>query len=319
MAPPATQNSCGPAERRSTTRVPVISLTRPKISWKPRSLSSPSWIGKPPAPPRRGRSRPSPSPPPRVRRRARPERPPRPAPCPGRRRDGTASATLGAQHEADIAQPRQVGMDHRMPPTDRGDQHVTDGLLGVGGEGLGRVPERRQVSGGHPVEDGRLDEHPTRGFAASRAGTCFGSRWSGCWWVTSTASRSVSPCQPSLKLPGSSRIRAFSVSTSTAACPRWVICSMVSTLSTPDRPRLPPTGHPPDRTVVPTTTDRRTRHRHRHPAALGGRHLDTWSGQVPRYGVDDHSPTAGVVAGRDGGGQPGCPAGHGRPAVRVPP
>ena len=68
--------------------------------------------------------------------------------------------TLGAQHEADIAQPRQVGMDHRMPPTDRGDQHVTDGLLGVGGEGLGRVPERRQVSGGHPVEDGRLDEHP---------------------------------------------------------------------------------------------------------------------------------------------------------------
>src|SRR5215218_4835006 len=60
------------------------------------------------------------------------------------------------------------------------------------------------------------------GFAFSRAGRRSGSRWSGCWCVTSTASMPVSPSKSAEKLPGSISSRAAPVSSSTHECPKWV-------------------------------------------------------------------------------------------------
>ena len=61
------------------------------------------------------------------------------------------------------------------------------------------------------------------GLAATRAGSRSGSRWSGCWWVTSTAARSRTSLRSSAKVPGSMSSRVSAISTRRQACPRWVI------------------------------------------------------------------------------------------------
>ena len=58
------------------------------------------------------------------------------------------------------------------------------------------------------------------GFDSSSSGSRSTSRWSGCWWVTSTASSSVSSSNPVVKAPGSIRSRAPPPSTSRQEWPR---------------------------------------------------------------------------------------------------